>query len=133
LSAGPSLAHLTLRLNPLGGTSAGTVTALLDAVKTLPALVRLSFVLSRFQDAAATGHAFAAFLSANHMPSLRILSVAFCNLGDEGLAPLLDGLAANTHLHELHCERNRASEAFERDRVAPAMAALELARARLAA
>ena len=97
-----TLTHLTLLLNPAGGTSAEVVTELLDAVKELPALSMLSLVLSRFQDVAASGRAFGAFLSAN-MPSLHILRVAFCDLGDEGLAPILDGLAANTHLRELDC------------------------------
>ena len=59
-----------------------------------------------------------------NQPSLRLLHVNFCGLGDEGLAPLLDGLATNTHLRKLNCEINLMSEAFRRDRLAPALAAL---------
>jgi hypothetical protein len=50
--------------------------------------------------------------------------VSDCQLGDRDLAPLLDGLAANTHLRELECEDNDPSEEFERDRLEPALAAL---------
>jgi Leucine-rich repeat (LRR) protein len=69
-----------------------------------------------------------ALLSAN-LPSLRTLSVTGCNLGDEGLALLLDGLAANTHLRKLDCPLNDPSEAFKRNRLDPTLAALA-ARAR---
>jgi len=61
--------------------------------------------------------------SAN-LPSLRTLLVNRCLLSDEGLAPLLDGLAANTHLRTLQCRINDPSFDFERDRLAPALAAL---------
>jgi hypothetical protein len=74
-------------------------------------------------DTAAFGHALGALLAAN-LPSLRALRVGYCNLGDEGLAPILDGLAANTHLRELSCFYNQPSEAFQRDRLVPALAAL---------
>jgi hypothetical protein len=46
----------------------------------------------------AFGHALGAFLRAD-LPSLRSLNVNNCILGDEGMTPLLDGLAANTQLH----------------------------------
>jgi hypothetical protein len=36
----------------------------------------------------------------------------------------LSGLAANTHLRHLECTLNDRSEAFQRDRLAPALAAL---------
>jgi hypothetical protein len=55
---------------------------------------------------------------------LRTLNVNDCGLGDDGLAPLLDGLAANTHLRWLDCRDNEPSEAFERDELMPALAAL---------
>jgi hypothetical protein len=70
-----------------------------------------------------TGRALGALLSAN-LPSLRTLRVNRCLLSDEGLAPLLDGLAANTHLRTLQCRINDPSFDFERDRLAPALAAL---------
>jgi hypothetical protein len=47
------------------------------------------------------------------------------------LVPLLDGLAANTNLRQLNCDvDNDLSEAFKRDRLDPALAALA-ARAQL--
>jgi hypothetical protein len=69
------------------------------------------------------GQALGALLAAN-MPSLRTLMVDCCNLGDEGLEQLLVGLAANTHLRVLSCDGNNPSEAFERDRLIPALDAL---------
>ena len=74
-------------------------------------------------DRAAAGHALGALLGAN-LPSLRTLRVNRCLLGDEGLAPLLDGLAANTHLRTLQCRINDPGIAFERERLKPALAAL---------
>jgi hypothetical protein len=74
-------------------------------------------------DTAAFGHALGALLAAN-LPSLHTLRATACNLGDEGVAALLDGLAANTHLRELDCRFNDLSDAFERDRLTPALAAL---------
>jgi hypothetical protein len=124
LRACRTLEHVVLRLNPPNGTSHRIVTEVLDAAASLPALSELCLNDSVFQDVAAAGQAFGALLGANP-PSLNYLSVDGCNLGDEGLAPLLDGLAANTHLPHLHCRDNGVSEAFERDRLAPALAALE--------
>ena len=117
------LAHLEVCLRPPGGASHGTVTGLLDAVAYLPALTELDLRFSRVQDPAAFGHCLGALLSANLL-SLRTLRVDACQLGDEGLAPLLDGLAANTHLRLLDCLGNYPSETFERDRLEPALAAL---------
>ena len=109
------------------GTSARVVAELVDAAAALPALSELGLDGSIVQDPVAAGHAFGALLRAN-LPYLRTLNVVHCNLGDEGLAPLLDGLAANTHLHEMYCDHNDVSEAFERDRLAPALAALKARR-----
>jgi hypothetical protein len=116
------LEDLKLSLNPLGGANCRVVTELLDAAASLPALSELNLRASIVQDTVAFGHALGALLRAN-LPSLRRLGVSCCELGDEGLAPLLDGLAANTHLRELDCKDNDASEAFERDRLTPALAA----------
>jgi hypothetical protein len=78
----------------------------------------------RAQDTAAFGRALGALLRAN-LPRLRTLCLRYCGLGDEALAPLLDGLADNTHLRELDCVRNYLlTEAFTRDRLEPALAAL---------
>ncbi len=89
----------------------------------LPALSVLSVRWSYVGDSTFFGRALGALLSAN-LPSLRTLDVRQCQLGDEGLAPLLDGLAANTHLRELDCSSNHLSAVFERDQLAPALAEL---------
>jgi|LakMenEpi03Aug12_release.lakeMendotaPanAssembly.Ray.scaffolds.fasta_scaffold933487_1 hypothetical protein len=59
-----------------------------------------------------------ALLAHNAAPKLRILDVSRCGLGDEGLSPLLDGLATNTRLQSLRCSSNAASTAFENHRMA---------------
>ena len=112
-----------MQLSPPDGATRRTITELLDAVAALPELFLLELQQSTIQDTAAAGHAFGELLRAN-LPNLRILCVNLCQLGDEGVAPLLDGLAVNMHLRELHCHDNNLSEAFERDRRVPAMAAL---------
>jgi hypothetical protein len=121
-----TLKHLSLRLDTLNGDHGANrraVAELLDAAAALPALSVLDLSESFVHDKAATGRALGALLSAN-LPSLRTLRVNRCLLSDEGLAPLLDGLAANTHLRTLQCRINDPSFDFERDRLAPALAAL---------
>ena len=118
-----TLRNLTLRLSAPNGADRRTVAELLDAVASLPALSYLNLRDSSVQDSLAFGRALGALLGAN-LPSLLFLRVNDCRLGDEGLGALLDGLAANTHLRFLQCEHNDLSEAFERDRLAPALAAL---------
>jgi len=121
-----TLKHLTLGLCPSNGASCRTVTDLLDAAAALPALSELDLSFSVFQDTAAAGHALGALLSAN-LPNLCTLCVYSCGLGDKGMAALLDGLAANTHLRNLSCDGNNLSHAFARDRLQPALVALRLA------
>jgi hypothetical protein len=119
-----TLTHLDLRLNQPGSVNRRVITALLDAAATLPALARLDLSTSRVEDKVNAGCAFGALLRAN-LPSLRMLRVSDCHLGDEGMAALLDGLAANTHLRKLGCRfGNDLSETFNRDRLTPALAAL---------
>ena len=121
-----ALTLLKLRFNPQNGATSGAVAELLDAAAALPALSELDLDYSRLQDRAAAGRALGALLAAN-LPSLRILSVNGCQLGDEGMGPLLAGLVANTHLRELDWSRGGGddlSEAFVRDRLTPALAAL---------
>ena len=98
-------------------------TAMIEALQTLPALRHLSLYFdATFWGAGAGGRALDALLAT--APSLRSLDVPLCSLGDDGLAALLDGLAANTQLRELKCDRNGASEVFQRERLVPALAAL---------
>ena len=117
------LTHLDVCLSPPGDANISTVTELLEAIASLPALSLLDMWGSQVQNKAHFGQALGALLAAN-LPSLRTLIVEDCVLGDEGMAPLLDGLAANTHLRTLECQRNSLSEAFKRDRLLPALAAL---------
>jgi hypothetical protein len=73
-------------------------------------------------DAAAAGAALGALVAAN-APALRKLYLAWCSLGDAGLAPVLDALPANTHLRVLHCSDNDMSAPFARDALLPAIRA----------
>ena len=124
-----TLTHLKFGLLQFNAASHRTVTELLDAAAALPALSVLDFYGGRVLDTAAFGRALGALLGVN-LPSLRNLRVLVEQLGDEALAPLLDGLAANTHLRTLDCWHNDLSEVFKRDRLEPALAALA-ARAQL--
>jgi len=118
-----TLTHVELQLNPPNGVNCRIFTELLDAAAALPDLSVLDLSFSELQDKGAAGRALGALLGAN-LPSLRTLRVTDCQLGDEGVGPLLDGLAANTHLRELDCGRNALSLAFVLDHLEPALAAL---------
>jgi hypothetical protein len=65
------------------------------------------------------GAALAEFVAA--APALQSVDVSACNLGDDGLGPLVDALRANTRLRTLTCHDNGLSEAFVRDRLLPAV------------
>jgi hypothetical protein len=123
LRACRTLTNLRLWLNPPNGASRRAVTELLDAAASLRALSELNLGFSTLQDKAAFSHKLGGFLRDN-LPSLRTVSVFNCRLGDQGVAALLDGLAANTHLRKLECGLNDLSVAFKRDRLEPALAAL---------
>jgi hypothetical protein len=73
-------------------------------------------------DRAATGAALGALLVAN-APALTELSVADCLLRDDGMAPLLQALRANTHLRVLNCVGNAITGAFAADVLLPAVRA----------
>ena len=123
LRACPTLTQLNLRLEPLDEISRHDFTELVDAAAALPALSPLDLWRTDLEDPEDAGHALGRLLRAN-LPSLRTLNVYACGLGDEGLAPLLDGLTANTHLRELDCRNNDLSEEFKQDRLDPALAEL---------
>jgi hypothetical protein len=72
--------------------------------------------------AAAAGAAFAALIAAD-APALTTLRVKVSTLGDEGLGPVVDALAGNTHLRTLHIDNNDMTEAFARNRLLPAVRA----------
>jgi hypothetical protein len=73
-------------------------------------------------DRARAGASFGALVAAN-APALTQLDVSQCALGDEGLGPLMDALAANTHLRHLICAGNDMSDAFAEQRLQPALLA----------
>jgi hypothetical protein len=74
----------------------------------------------RAADRARAGAVLGALVAA-HAPALKVLAVPRCALGDEGLGPLVDALAANTHLRELDCSNNGISETFVLNRLQPAL------------
>jgi hypothetical protein len=76
----------------------------------------------RAADRARAGASLGALVAAN-APALNTLNVSHCALGDEGLGPLVDALAANTHLRVLHCADNDMSDEFALQRLRPALLA----------
>jgi hypothetical protein len=76
----------------------------------------------RGADRARAGALLGELVAAN-APALEKLVVADCALGDEGLGPLVDALAANTHLQELDCANNAMSDAFALHWLLPAVRA----------
>jgi hypothetical protein len=72
--------------------------------------------------AAEVGAALAALLLAN-APALQTLDICFCDLGDEGMGPVVEALRHNTHLTKLNCNDSEISEAFARDVLLPAVRA----------
>jgi hypothetical protein len=118
-----TLTYLRLNLRPNHVENNLAITELVCAAATLPALCELDLCDCSVHDTAAAGHALGELLRAN-LPSLRMLRVNDCQLGDNGLGPLLDGLADNTHLLHLDCRDNDVSVGFQRDMVFPAEAML---------
>ena len=66
------------------------------------------------------GTAVAALIAAD-APALRALVCCNSSLGDAGLAPIVDALALNRHLHKLDLSCNDMSTAFARERLLPAV------------
>jgi hypothetical protein len=73
-------------------------------------------------DCCAFGAALAALVAAD-APALHVLNFSDNSLGDAGLAPIVEALALNCHLHELDLSCNGMSEAFARERLLPAVRA----------
>jgi Ran GTPase-activating protein (RanGAP) involved in mRNA processing and transport len=92
----PTLSHLRLIFNPPNAARHRSVAKLIEAATSLPALSELDLRDGAVHDRIDAGRALGALLRANR-PSLHILRVRDCYLGDEAMAALLDGLAANTH------------------------------------
>jgi hypothetical protein len=102
---------------------AAAAAALLGALTAHPSLRTLSCINNHVAgDATVCGAALGALIAAN-APALTELDISRCNLGDAGMAPLVNALAANTHLHALNCDGSGMSEAFARDALLPAVRA----------
>jgi hypothetical protein len=97
---------------------------LLRAATAHPSLRKLELQSNTVDEASRelAGRALGALVAAN-APSLEELDVNQCDLGDEGLRPLVDALASNTHLRLLHWFFNARSEAFFDEQLLPAIRA----------
>jgi hypothetical protein len=97
---------------------------LLQALTAHPSVrsLRLDHSAVPAADCARTGASFGALVAAN-APALTKLNVSGCALGDVGLGPLADALAANTHLRVLYCSGNDLTAAFALQRLQPALLA----------
>jgi hypothetical protein len=70
----------------------------------------------------AFGAALAALIAAD-APALQILVCNRDKLGDAGLAPIVEALRLNRHLHQLNVGNNGMSKEFARERLLPAVRA----------
>jgi hypothetical protein len=122
LRANSTLTKLQL-LNVQLFDDAAAAGTLLGALTAHPSLRTLSLSGNTVQEAdrAAAGTALGALLAAN-APALTELNVSLCNLGDAGMAPLLQALPANTHLRTLNCSHS-ITEAFAAAALLPAVRA----------
>jgi hypothetical protein len=100
----------------------GVAGALLDAITGHPSLreLRISGENTAAEDCSALGAALAALIAAD-APALLALECFKLRLNDAGLAPIMEALALNHHLHELNVGDNGMSEAFARERLLPAV------------
>ena len=97
--------------------------AMLDAVARHPTLNTLELELNLAPEhQAAAGAAIAALVAAD-APALTTLDLYACRLGDAGLAPILEALLRNTHLHMLSVRGNGMTADFARQRLLPAVVA----------
>jgi hypothetical protein len=103
---------------------AAAAETLLASLVAHPSVRDLNLHLNRVAaaDRACAGASLGALVAAN-APALQKLDVSTCTLGDEGLGPLVDALAANTYLRELDCAVNDMSDAFAFHRLLPAVGA----------
>jgi hypothetical protein len=98
-----------------------TLLQVLTAHATMQSL-RLEGNSVRAADRARVGASLGALVAAN-APALETLDVSNSLLGDEGLGPLVDALAGNTHLRVMDCSRNSLSDTFILHRLLPAFRA----------
>jgi hypothetical protein len=98
--------------------------AVLGALVGHPSLRELLIVAETTakEDVSAFGSALAALIAAD-APALKVLDCSSNFLIDAGLAPIVEALTLNHHLHELKLHTNYLSEAFARERLLPAVRA----------
>jgi hypothetical protein len=103
---------------------AAAAETLLQALTAHPSVqtVNLGFNGVAVADRARAGASLGALVEAN-VPALKELFVSGCGLGDEGIGPLVDALAVNTHMRKLVCSGNDMSDAFALERLQPALLA----------
>jgi hypothetical protein len=105
----------------LDAAAAGTLLQALTAHPSVQKLLLFDNVV-RAADRARVGASLGALVAAN-ASALQLLDVSDCALGDEGLGPLVDALAANTHLRVLVIGDDTMSDAFALERLQPALLA----------
>jgi hypothetical protein len=123
LRANTTLTELCLlRANVWHDAAAGET--LLQGLTAHPSVQTVNLGLNEVADAdrARAGASLGALVAAN-APALNELIIFRCALGDEGLGPLVDALAANAHLRKLECSCNGMSVAFALERLQPALLA----------
>jgi hypothetical protein len=97
--------------------------SLLGALVGHPSLRELRVTCEPAVDSSAFGAALAALIAAD-APALHVLVCSDNHaFGDVGLAPIVEALARNRHLRELHCGHSCMSETFARERLLPAVRA----------
>jgi hypothetical protein len=122
LRANCTLDELSLLDTALWHDRAAAAT-LLDAITAHRSVGHVSFYRNTIGDAQdAAGAALGALVAAN-APTLLLLDLGGCGLQEAALGPLMDALAANTHLRKLHLGEVTASSAFLHNQLLPAVRA----------
>jgi hypothetical protein len=120
LRASTMLTSLVLNYARLWEVPAAGV-ALLNALTAHPSLCELDFGANAVGAAQQqAGTALGALIAAN-APALRDLRIFGSGLDDVGMGLLVAALPHNTHLRTLDCRGHRASDAFVRERLLPAV------------
>jgi hypothetical protein len=122
-----SLLELTLSEIPWDNDSHEAITAVLDAASKWPLLDVIYLDNSQPHPAFAptVGRALGLLLAESRSRRLRCLAINNCQLGDDGMAWVLAGLASNRTLRSLECNDNNMSVGFQRDFLEPALAVLD--------
>jgi hypothetical protein len=121
LRANATLTSLSLEVDLWQNTDAAA--ALLGALTGHRSVRELRLHQNHVLAGAATVGATLGTLVAANAPALTQLDVSHSRFGDAGLRPLIEALAANTHLRALDVTNNDMSVAFARDVLLPAVRA----------